>query len=962
MSLRYSRKLMCLIVLSFGLSACQSMEALFGADSETSIDPHTLAALKPATLQPATMKANETVAEGVKLQSVIDSYRALLPLLAEPETHIQVLHRLADLKMAKGETLMAEQAVDELGLAVEAYNDLLTKYPGRSNNDQVYYQLAKSYDLQGKRAAHLAALNLLVANHPDSELMTEVQFRRGEILFSNGEYRDAQAAFESVISTGESVYLANAYYMKGWSLFKQGDYESALLSYTKVLDRVLPADQKVESVDQRNRTMVEDLLRVMGLSFSYLGGADSLEKLFARTGAKPYEILVYDRYSELLLNKEQYSDAISVYQRFIALHPMSLWSPRYQINIISTLRQAGFTKNILSEKERFVAVYRKGEAFWNSQNPDDLVFVKSQLEVLLPELANRRYVLARQGVDHLQKTNSKHDDLEQARNKNFDLAADYYASFIETFPAHSETPGLLFLLGECHVQRQRWAQAILAFERAGYEFDLYDKASEAAYASILAYNDYALTWKTQTPAQLEILRSQQQQSRLRFASRHAQDSRAIDVLFVATTNDFENKRYQDTVLHAQQVIDWLPAPKDSTLLEARLLKAHSYYALKSFADAEQAYKDALDSMSSKGTHKDKRYLSIVENLAASVFQQAEVQLAAGNKEMAINEFLRVGSVAPNSELRSSAEYDAANYLLELKQWSRVIDVLTAFRARYPKHALLATLPAKLALAYRETGQWELAANELNTLYENAHDPQEKQDTLYSVAELYDRAKNYPLAILRYRSYANTYPEPMDSYMEAANRLAELYQLTDKPLKRRFWLTKQMLTVDAAPDKADERMRYLAASASAVLANDAYLQYKGIKLTLPLDKAMIKKTKALEKAMKAYQKTASYGVSFFSTEAGFQMADLYARLSVDLMESERPPGLSELEMEQYEILLEEQVYPFEDSAIAIHAKNVSRSWVGIYDEWVKNSFESLKKLLPGRYAKEESAMEVFSELN
>ena len=77
-----------------------------------------------------------------------------------------------------------------------------------------------------------------------------------------------------------------------------------------------------------------------------------------------------------------------------------------------------------------------------------------------------------------------------------------------------------------------------------------------------------------------------------------------------------------------------------------------------------------------------------------------------------------------------------------------------------------------------------------------------------------------------------------------------------------------------------------------------------------------------------------------------------QLSRDLMASDRPKGLNELELEQYEILLEEQAFPFEDNAIDIHEQNASRSWNGIYDKWVKESFASLKELLPGRYDKSE----------
>jgi hypothetical protein len=71
-----------------------------------------------------------------------------------------------------------------------------------------------------------------------------------------------------------------------------------------------------------------------------------------------------------------------------------------------------------------------------------------------------------------------------------------------------------------------------------------------------------------------------------------------------------------------------------------------------------------------------------------------------------------------------------------------------------------------------------------------------------------------------------------------------------------------------------------------------------------------------------------------------------------MKSERPKGLSAEELEQYEILLEEQAYPFEEKAITLFESNIEGVTNGIYDEWVRKSFEALAKLIPGRYAKKE----------
>jgi hypothetical protein len=67
------------------------------------------------------------------------------------------------------------------------------------------------------------------------------------------------------------------------------------------------------------------------------------------------------------------------------------------------------------------------------------------------------------------------------------------------------------------------------------------------------------------------------------------------------------------------------------------------------------------------------------------------------------------------------------------------------------------------------------------------------------------------------------------------------------------------------------------------------------------------------------------------------------------------------MQQYDLLLEEQAYPFEEKAIDIHETNAKRSWQGSYDTWVKKSFSALEKLLPSRYNKQEKSVEVTDEI-
>ena len=111
-------------------------------------------------------------------------------------------------------------------------------------------------------------------------------------------------------------------------------------------------------------------------------------------------------------------------------------------------------------------------------------------------------------------------------------------------------------------------------------------------------------------------------------------------------------------------------------------------------------------------------------------------------------------------------------------------------------------------------------------------------------------------------------------------------------------------------------------------------------------------KLTTEALEAYAKVEEYGVAAVSTQATYAMADLYRHLGKSLLESDRPRGLKGDELEQYNVLLEEQAFPFEEKAIELHEANAKRASEGIYDKWVKQSFEALARLRPVRYGKAE----------
>ena len=135
----------------------------------------------------------------------------------------------------------------------------------------------------------------------------------------------------------------------------------------------------------------------------------------------------------------------------------------------------------------------------------------------------------------------------------------------------------------------------------------------------------------------------------------------------------------------------------------------------------------------------------------------------------------------------------------------------------------------------------------------------------------------------------------------------------------------------------------------------------MRLTAPLKKSLIVKRDALERAMDGYKRAAGYQVAEVTTAATYEMAELYVTLAKDIMASERPAKLKGDALEEYNSLLEEQVFPFEEQAIKAHELNAARAKDGLYDEWVAKSFAALAVLKPARYGKTELTEDVVARL-
>ena len=382
--------------------------------------------------------------------------------------------------------------------------------------------------------------------------------------------------------------------------------------------------------------------------------------------------------------------------------------------------------------------------------------------------------------------------------------------------------------------------------------------------------------------------------------------------------------------------------------------AESQFSSGTYDQAEAAFLKARELSGSDAKQKNE----LSERVAADVYKQAEAKQQAGNAAGAVDDYLRVAKVAPDSKIRATAEYDAAAQLINLKQWDRAISVLEDFRRDFPKSELSADVTRKLAVAYSEGNRPGPAAAEFERIAADAHeDPKVQREALLESADLYAKANNSPKAVAMLEKFVASHPTPLGDAVEARQRLADYAGHAGDATRQAYW-EREIVQADAQAGGArTDRTRYLAGKAQIQLAVPARDAFRNVKLVLPLKKSLIAKRKALDAALVLYKRALDYQVAEVTTAATFEMAELYRTLAKDILNSERPKNLSKEEREQYDSLLEEQVYPFEEQAISLHEANAARAKDGLYDEWVKKSYDVLAELKPARYAKSELSQDV-----
>ncbi|MGI9591890.1 MAG: tetratricopeptide repeat protein, partial [Myxococcota bacterium] len=829
--------------------------------------------------------------------------------------------------------------------AIELYDQILETYPDYPHNDRVLYQKARAFDELGRTEEAIAVIERLIAKYPHSRYIDEVQFRRAEYFFVRRRYLDAEEAYAAITELGPSSdYYELAIYKLGWALYKQELHEEALEKYIELLDYKVSVgydfDQTENEADARR---TEDTYRVISLSFSNLGGPDAVAAYFAEKGARSYEDRIYSQLGDFYLEKLRYHDAASVYRTFVGLYPLHRVSPHFSMRVVEIYEAGGFPKLVLESKKDFAGRYELQSEYWQhfdvNESPEILSYLKTNLE----DLANHYHA------------QFQVEDLADEQPENFEEASRWYRAYLASFSEDPEAPGIHHRLADLLLEHDDFGDAAREYERTAYDYPAHERSAEAGYAAIYAHREHQ---NAASEAEGPAVQQEAVASTLRFVETFPEHEHAAAVLGAAVDDLYDMEQYEQAIAEGQRLLEAYPDAEPSIRRSAWATVAHASFDIGVYEQAEQAYVRVLEMT----PEDDESHQDVVDNLAAAIYKQGEQASEAGEHRAAADHFLRIVEAAPASDIRASAEYDAGAALILLEDWTGAAAVLEAFRQSHPEHELHREATKQMAFVYRQEGNLLRAAEEYQRVAAEAEDAELRREALLLAGELFEDSEAFDRAIAALREYVEQFPEPLELAVETRFKLAELHAATGDEAARQDELERIVKIDEGAGQQRTDRIRYLAARSALVLSEPFYQRFEEIALVQPFDRSLEKKQGRMKEALDAFGSLVDYEVGEVTAAATFYMAEIYRDFSESLMQSERPSGLGEAEMQQYEMVLEEEAYPFEERAIDGHEKNLELMSAGVYNPWIERSLEQLAVLMPGRYAKFEASSGLIASID
>jgi TolA-binding protein len=516
--------------------------------------------------------------------------------------------------------------------AIDYYTLIKNQYPNYGQLDEVLYYLAYEYEQANDNANARKVYYELIQKKPDSKYIPNAYLAFGELFFNEAmgdpsKWETAEKAYIEVIKfpPEKSKVYGYAWYKLAYVFWNKGEFDKALNSFKKCIDYGVAYSQhpnatKLAETARRDIIPVYALKGDPGAAYNFFKGVSG-----DTAGKNDKTFKMMEDLGNNYLDTGHYNEAVTLFKDLMVRNKGSEKSCVYQGHITEAVlaMKSGNKDAIKSELDNQLKVYAD---FKSANHPEQAKL----------ECANKTAELVAETAMawHLEAVGSQ-GQRGTGDNKTMTLAAYLYKKVVDNFTkeefAKFQFPRIVkddwptiykikYAMADLLYFQKRWAECGPAFDSVVEEDPNSPEAAEAAYASVLCYqNIYEATHQGDAAKKgIGNLPGQKKGDKV--------DKKAQEAAEKAKLKPKDLTDNQKGMIQAfNRYICYIKPPPNDTagqeqLVEVKYARARTYFEAQHWEEAGMAFREIAMEHSDRdvGIYAAQLYLESVNVLGAQL--------------------------------------------------------------------------------------------------------------------------------------------------------------------------------------------------------------------------------------------------------------------------------------------------------------------------------------------------------
>jgi len=808
-----------------------------------------------------------------------------------------------------------EQAriVPDFGEAIQAYNLLIERFPQHPLKEDALYGLAYCYTEQGDPDRAAEGYARLIEAFPSTRYAVEIHMRLGEYYFSMEDLPRAITHYQYVVDAQEPDYTEKALYKLGWCYYNLDRYSEAIDAFFAILDISKTSSLSADS-------LADETMDIIARSYAETGGTPALVKRIRSRPGDPYSSSILYRLADLYRERSFFPEAAGTFRTYMEMYPSGGHMPEVLSHLHETYHIRGDTLASLELSETFRDHIGPGTPWYQASS------------------AQRREEATALILENLETAANRRRARSQAEGREAELGLA-----LRDLRAYEEISGgqgpcrIRFLKGIVFTELNRFSESVRTLNDLASDSSCPDLTENA----ILASTDYQInSYDSSGTADLAAF-EESVNILLRAFPRNPAAPKALLALGEMTLNsgDREGARGKLSLL-----IRSYPAGPESDM--GRLLIARSFFMDANYRQAAAWFRESWRKAGQKEIQEEAHRLHIY-----SLFKNGEQLSLEGRTAEAAEQFEDIHRQFPGSEVAQVSLYNAGKLYRSIGLERKATSLFETLAATYTDSEFASEALQMSVLILEALGDPIKAGDDSMVLAERSTG-EGRKTALVKAAQLYSEG-NAPGKAASARSlYIDQYKEPAEELSRQLFLLGrDLEALGDwtgalKAYKRDVDLQKRY------PDNLD--ITSSAARSQLRIAERSFSRYNDYHIVPPVDRTVVKKRELLQEVIRQFVSAGNYRTADVITASNYFIGRALELFKEDILSSPRPGDLSGAELEEYDLLLQEMAFPFEEKALQAYKVNILRSVkLELLDTWIERSFERMADMAPWSYLRNES---------